>query len=202
MDGAPPDGSKQQRWLLQMLIRDNKANGIDSVARRNLIAKGTLFLIRNKDRYGVWYSTQTTINVLDSFLAALGDKQATANQILQIIVNGEVVQDVTVPPDKIDPAIVDLSGKLNAASNTVEVRGTGDAALMSQVVASHYVDWKNSDVSSINVGKSRALRLDYKCDKLAAAIMQEMPARSRPNALGIRDMVCCWPRSARRRERT
>jgi A-macroglobulin receptor binding domain/A-macroglobulin TED domain len=170
--------------VLQLLIREAEANGINSAVRKNLIAKGTLFLIKNKDRHGVWYSTQTTINVLDAFLAALGDKRSTENQTLQIVVNGEVIQNLTIPPDKIDPATVDLTGKFNNTSNTVEVRSTGETALMSQIVASHYIDWSNSDVSNISAGKSRALRLDYKCDKPAAAIMQEIACSVEAERIG------------------
>ena len=60
--------------VLQLLIRDLDASKQANATRRDLIAKGTHFLLKNKDRYGVWHSTQTTINVLDAFLAALGEK--------------------------------------------------------------------------------------------------------------------------------
>lgn len=159
--------------VLNLLIRDAAAAGAVTAARRSLIDKGTLFLIRSKDRYGVWYSTQTTINVLDAFLAALA-KKAAGDQTLNISLNGEIVQTVTVPQDKIDPVIVDLTGKLNAASNRVEIRGTGESALMSQIVASHYIDWRDSEVSKVNIGNARALKFDYKCDRQTAAIMQEI----------------------------
>jgi len=33
-----------------------------------LVRSGLLFLLKEKDRYGVWYSTQATINVLDAML--------------------------------------------------------------------------------------------------------------------------------------
>lgn len=169
---------------LNLLIRDAEAAGATTAPRRSLIDKGTLFLIRSKDRYGVWYSTQTTINVLDAFLAALGGKKTNENQTLSVVLNGETIQTVTVPPDKIDPVTIDLTGKLNAAANAVEVRATGDATLMSQVVASHYIDWKNSDASKIVAGKTRALRLDYKCDKQTAPIMQEISCSVEAERIG------------------
>src|SRR5262249_51706660 len=34
----------------------------------DLINRGLLFLLRNKDRYGVWHSTQATINTLDTLI--------------------------------------------------------------------------------------------------------------------------------------
>ena len=36
-----------------------------------LTAGAVLFLLKQKDRYGVWYSTQATINVLDALLSLL-----------------------------------------------------------------------------------------------------------------------------------
>ena len=89
--------------VLQLLIRESETSGQANAATQNLIAKGTLFLLKNKDRYGVWYSTQTTINVLDAFLAALADKKATEDQTIQVTVNGEAVQSISIPADKIDP---------------------------------------------------------------------------------------------------
>ncbi len=36
--------------------------------------------------------------------------------------------------------------------------------MMSQLVSTHYIDWKDADVSQRTVNQSRALRLDYACD--------------------------------------
>jgi CD109 antigen len=54
------------------------------------------------------------------------------------------------------------------------LNSSNNAPLMTQVVASHYIDWKDADVSSQNVNQSRALRLNYKCDKTTAAIMEDV----------------------------
>src|SRR5215204_1932675 len=53
--------------VLQLLIKTKD----QSSKTEELISRGTMFLLKSKDRYGVWYSTQTTINVLDAFLASL-----------------------------------------------------------------------------------------------------------------------------------
>ena len=45
---------------------------------------------------------------------------------------------------------------------------------MSQIVASHYIDWKDADFRARTINQSRALRLDYKCDKPNAGIMEEV----------------------------
>jgi hypothetical protein len=126
-----------------------------------LIAKATLFLLKNKDSYGVWYSTQTTINVLDAFIAALADNKTNESQSVQVLVNGEPIENLTLPPDKIDPITIDVTGKLTPLNNRVEVRGPDTASLMAQVVATHYIDWRDSESAKRTENQSRALRLDY-----------------------------------------
>jgi len=170
--------------VLQLLIRQAESADNGDAAGKDLIAKGTLFLLKNKDRYGVWSSTQTTINVLDAFLAALANNKMTEGQTVQIVVNSEPVQNLTIPADKIDPAIVDLTGKLGTGANRVEVRGSNGEAIMSQVIASHYIDWRDSDVSSKTVNQSRALRLDYKCDKSTVVIMEEVTCSVETERIG------------------
>lgn len=167
--------------VLQLLLRAGKP----AEARNAVISKGTLFLLRNKDRYGVWYSTQTTINVLDAFLAALAPVAVNAPaETVQVLVNGSVVQSLPVAPDRIEPLTLDLT--LGPASNKVEIRNTGTSSIMAQVVQAHYIDWKDSDSASVNMTGSRALRLDYKCDKTSAAIMQDITCSVEAERVGFR----------------
>lgn len=150
------------------------------------IGKATLFLLKNKDRYGVWYSTQTTINVLDAILASVSSKEGAENQKLEVLINGESVQTIETMPDRIEPVIIDLTDKLNAAGNDIEIKSTTGSPIMSQLVASHYIDWKDSEVSNVNINQSRALRLDYKCDKTNAAIMQEINCSVEAERVGFK----------------
>jgi hypothetical protein len=55
--------------VLQAFANSPKTDDADS-----LIGRGLLFLLRNQDRYGIWYSTQATINVLDA-MGALTTRQ-------------------------------------------------------------------------------------------------------------------------------
>ena len=56
-------------------------NGKDSEAKNEeMISRGLLSLLRQKDRYGVWYSTQATINVLDALTAVLSSRDTNAAQ--------------------------------------------------------------------------------------------------------------------------
>jgi hypothetical protein len=152
----------------------------------DVATKGLMFLLQNKDRYAVWYSTQTTINVLDSFLAILASDAPPQPQDLQIKVNGVALPDIPIAADRIEPVTVDLAGRLSATSNSIEVRGNANAPLMSELVATHYIDWRDSTSTNVNVGASRALRLDYKCDKPNPAIMEEVTCSIDAERIGYR----------------
>ncbi len=131
-------------------------------------AGGTLYLLQNKDRYGVWHSTQTTINVLDAFLAALATVPENRMQKVEVLLNGEVVQTTDVDAG-VEALSIDLTGRLNPTSNTLNIRSTQASALMAQVVSSHYIPWQDAPVD-----RQSDLRLDYKCDKTNVAIMSEI----------------------------
>ena len=146
-----------------------------------LTSKATIFLLKSKDRYGVWYSTQTTINVLDAFLASLSESK---NQTISVSMNGEKLKDFTVSSDQIEPLVLDLSGKL-ANANRLEIASSDDSTLMAQIVSTHYIDWKDSDISNQTVNQSRQLRLGYKCDKLAAKIMDEITCSVEAERIGF-----------------
>ena len=169
--------------MLQLLTRVAK---LESRSAGDVASKGLLFLLKKKDRYGVWYSTQTTINVLDAFLATLAGTEAGQSQSLQVAINGVALPEIAIAPDKIDPVTIDLRDKLTTSSNAIEVRGPANSTLMAQTVATHYIDWRDSQSSNTDVGTSRALRLDYKCDKGNAAIMEEVSCSVEAERIGFK----------------
>ena len=48
------------------LVLQALAKSPDSVDSTDLISRGLLFLLHNQDRYGIWYSTQATFDVLNT----------------------------------------------------------------------------------------------------------------------------------------
>lgn len=170
--------------VLQLLIKTNDRNP----KTEDLISKATMFLLKNKDRYGVWYSTQTTINVLDAFLASLSDdKNSVSRQkTIEISLNGTQVKSFAVTPEMIAPLTLDLKDKLNKSTNVLEIKSSENSSLMAQIVQSHYIDWRDADVSNRDANESRQIRLDYKCDGQTAAIMQEISCAVEAERIGFR----------------
>lgn len=154
----------------------------------NLVSRGLLFLLKNKDRYGVWYSTQTTINVLDAFLSTIGTYGAGENESTEnfsVAVNGAAPIVLKAAPDQIEPLIIDISDKLGTRKNNVEITGPPRRPIMAQVVTNHYIDWAAADASGRNVNRSRALRLDYSCNKTSIAIMDEVSCSVEAERIGF-----------------
>jgi uncharacterized protein YfaS (alpha-2-macroglobulin family) len=164
--------------VLQLLIKTKDQNP----KTEDLISKATMFLLKSKDRYGVWYSTQTTINVLDAFLASLSPSK---NQTISVSLNGEKLKDIAVSADQIEPVVLDLTGKL-ANANRLEITSSDNSKVMSQIVKTHYIDWKDAEISNRSVNDSRAIRLDYKCDKLNAKIMETVTCAVETERIGFR----------------
>lgn len=152
-----------------------------------MASRAMVFMLKNKDRYGVWYSTQTTINVLDTFVAAMENAAEAGTQTLDVIVNGTKIQTLEIGPDKLDQIIVPLDGKLAATANTIELRSTTKGSpLMAQVVANHYIDWRDADSTGRTVNQSRALELEYTCDKTDTSVMNEISCTVKAERVGYR----------------
>lgn len=164
--------------VLQLLLKTEDQN----LKTKDLISRATMFLLKAKDRYGVWYSTQTTINVLDAFLASLTESKS---QNISVSINGAKLKDFTVSAEQIEPIVLDLTGKLTNA-NRVEITSSDNSTVMSQVVKTHYVDWKDAEISSRDVNDSRAIRLDYKCDKQTAKIMETVNCSVEAERVGFK----------------
>jgi A-macroglobulin TED domain/Alpha-2-macroglobulin family/Carboxypeptidase regulatory-like domain/MG2 domain/A-macroglobulin receptor binding domain len=146
----------------------------DQGQTRELTNQGLLFLARKQDQYGVWYSGQTTWNVLNIMLeltkgSLSGDQAVEA----RIVVNGKLAKPIEIPEDKrsTGPIYLDLTNYIAAGRNKVEIQVTKPIALAgAQISADYYVPW--TSVSGREAWKpegAQALRLAVRFDKTAAS---------------------------------
>lgn len=164
----------------------------DGAKNEELVNRGLLFLLRNKDRYGVWLSTQATINVLDTLIslneADVVEPDAAGDA--EIIVNGKRAASVTMPPGGQlgNPITVDLSSFLSRGTNRVEIRRPGNAARASaQLVETHYELWEQGAAErreNFRLRNSSALRLAVSYDKPQAQIGEEVTCNVAAERIG------------------
>src|ERR1041385_4810796 len=112
--------SDSRKWVMP------KVRGPTGHSRQTL-----LFLIQNHDRYGVWYSTQATVNVLDALLSASSSSQGSGNSnSIEITINGKAAQRVTMPSDRrmMAPLYIDFSSAIINSNNQIEFHRSGSGS--------------------------------------------------------------------------
>ena len=177
-------------------------------ASGELVDRGLLFLLKNKDRYGVWLSTQATVNVLDALNAlsmlgaagAPGDKivaasqsaPAAAQQAVEVFVNGQSAGALTLPAthEPANPISLDLSRFVAVGANRIEVRrasGAGFAAT-AQLVTTYYRPWAAAAADGLHARPqdSRALNLTVGFDRTTAATGDTVTCRVAAERIGHR----------------
>ena len=152
---------------------------VDSVGNRSLIDAGSLWLLHEKDRYGVWYSGQATVDVLFALLELDSSAPAHADISFSVRVNGRRESQLIVSASNLDaPSIMDISDMVQPGDNTIEIQtGSGLLAASAQAVADYYTPWANSSApqtESTRPGNPDALRLAVKFDKTEVRAGEEV----------------------------
>ena len=151
-----------------------------------LIKSGLLYLLKHKDRYGVWLSTQATINVLDTLIALLaGDSNPAsgATSPLQVFVNGQPAASLSLPAGALSTGMVraDLSRFMRHGPNQIELRRSPGSAFASvQLVANYYVPWSETDSSrdsATQASQASGLLLSSTFNKTETEVNEEIVCR-------------------------
>jgi uncharacterized protein YfaS (alpha-2-macroglobulin family) len=167
-----------------VVVRALAAGGADPA----LIDKGLLFLMRNKDEFGIWHSTQATVRVLETLASLVGGPRGKGRKgagSAEVRVNGALVTKVAYgagsQPNR--PVTLDISKFLAAGANRVEVLADESASYATvQLVESHYVPWDSADK---NLG-SDALRYSVRFDKRDSAIGETIRVHVDAERVGFR----------------
>jgi hypothetical protein len=134
-----------------------------------------LYLLQNRDAYGVWMSGQATVRVLKALLpVAIRQLEAPSTGSFTLTVNGTSINREQAEALKVDsqlldaPRSIDLSKMLQAGANTIELVGTTDSTFANvQVTASLYIPWEpdmSGKTETTVPGKSFGFDFGYHCD--------------------------------------
>jgi hypothetical protein len=192
--------------VMQALARSSEAGAAGDAGQTGvLVSGGFLYLVQHKDRYGVWQSTQATVNVLDA-LMLLNSKQGLngrgrdsalaggAGQEAELFVNGRPAATVTLPAaDALDnPLTIDVTRFLSVGGNRVEIRRAAAASLATaQLVSTYYVPWPAAAAETVRPGEGAAgaLRLKIGFSRSEAAINSEITCRVEAGRSGYGGML-------------
>ncbi|HTM37927.1 MAG TPA: MG2 domain-containing protein [Terriglobales bacterium] len=133
---------------------------------KELTTRGLEFLIEEKDRYGAWYSTQTTVNVVEALLL-LASKETEATQAaFRILVNGSPQTLPSNMEQTLAPQVLDISQVAHPGKNTIEISGGSGKLTSIQTVQDYYVRWD----SPLATPKAGPLKLSVSCDRTHLAV--------------------------------
>lgn len=104
--------------------------------------KALTHLIRGKDAFGTWQTTQATVWALRALLAATTAFAADTDATVGVICNGEEKDDIRVRPEDSDlMRQVDCGAVVKEGRNEVRIRFEGKGTLLYQIVSRYYVPW-------------------------------------------------------------
>jgi hypothetical protein len=162
-------GELETTAVILSALRQGSAAGTQS----GLLNDALFFLMRNEDRYGIWYSGQATVRVLHALLpVAIDQMKASAQaQSFELTVNGAPLSDGNAEARRTDtrltaaPRTVDLTAMLKPGVNTLVFSTTGDASLASaEATASFYAPWHGEAATSkTQTGSDAGLDFGYSC---------------------------------------
>ena len=185
-------GRVETTALVVQALAENCNAQLSGCADRKLINGGLLFLLKQKDPHGVWYSTQATVNVLDAMLALFSQNRkgtAGGQTSADVVVNGNRVQTLQINDRFNNPITVDVSQFLRVGTNRIEITGQQGLPFASvQAVAKYYVPWQDSTPTAkpANATSKPDLRLNVKFDKTEAKINDEITCRVEAARIGFR----------------
>jgi hypothetical protein len=164
-----------------------------------LIDRGLLFLLRQQDRYGVWYSTQATVNTLDALVMLLATDSRHAPEAngaktggrAEVFVNGRLAKTLELPlgSEPSSPLTADISGFISPGSNRIEIRrAAGSARASVQIISTYYAPWARSNGTSHSKKEdsARSLRLGVSYDRSAGRAGDEITCRVEAERIGFR----------------
>jgi uncharacterized protein YfaS (alpha-2-macroglobulin family) len=142
---------------------------------QEMAGRGLQYLLAHKDRYGVWYSTQATQNVIEAMFASMPVTAGGAGATQAMIkVNGRTFKTVSLPDPKeaTGPIMLALADALEKGENKIEIVSDANAqAINATVFTSYYLPWGKSSATSeenLLTGENRALRWKVQYDRTEA----------------------------------
>ncbi|MDW8029121.1 MAG: MG2 domain-containing protein [Armatimonadota bacterium] len=108
-----------------------------------LVNKALTYLVRSKDEFGTWQTTQATIWALKAFLLAAEGAGAQVEGTLIVRVNGEKVVEWRITPKDADIVrMADASKFVRDGNNELTLEFDGKGSLLYQISTRFYLPWE------------------------------------------------------------
>jgi uncharacterized protein YfaS (alpha-2-macroglobulin family) len=152
------------------------------------VGKAITYLVKNKDAYGTWQSTQATIQALRAMLMAERGATAKTNATIDVVFNDQSISKLKVDESNSDVLqLVDLKDHTRKGNNTITLKFEGKGALLYQVVGRYFVPYAK-EVKPIPE-EPMTIKVEYDRTQLAADDIINVTATVTNNRRGRAKMV-------------
>ncbi len=151
------------------------------------VSKAVTYLVKKKDAYGTWQSTQATIQALKAMLMAERGATAKADATIDVKINQDKIATLRVDDSNSDVLqLVDLKDRTGKGAHEVELAFAGEGALLYQVVGRYYMPYKGLDVAR---QEPMSIDVEYDRTELSASDIIGVKATVENNRPGKAKMV-------------
>ncbi|MEW5869765.1 MAG: alpha-2-macroglobulin family protein [Chloroflexota bacterium] len=99
------------------------------------------YLVRQKDSYGTWYSTQATVLALKALIQSVRAGAEKVDAAVTITLNGGQQRTLRVNRENFDVVQLVAFEDANLGQNVIDIQVQGEGNLMYQVSGSYYLPW-------------------------------------------------------------
>jgi len=112
-------------------------------AHPDVANKALTYLVRNKDSFGTWSTTQATILSLKALIESAKAGEPTENVTVRVSLNGEQADLIQITPENFDVVqLVTFTDKAVKGDNSVRIEVEGKGNLMYQITSRYYIPWE------------------------------------------------------------
>lgn len=130
-------------------------------AHPDVANKALTYLVRNKDSFGTWSTTQATILSLKALIESAKAGEPTENVTVRVSLNGEEADPIQITPENFDVVqLVTFTDKAVEGDNTVCIEVEGKGNLMYQVTSRYYIPWE-----LVPPEEKKAMTIDVRYDR-------------------------------------
>jgi hypothetical protein len=141
------------------------------------VQRGLTYLVRQKDTYGTWYSTQATILSLKALIEAATKAGVAAEEgKVTVSLNGVQADPIAITKETADVVHSLVFDDVQVGDNAVEFQVEGGGNLMYQVTAEYYAPWDKLPPDEL---AGEAMTIDVSYDRTTLAVNDEITARAR-----------------------
>ena len=136
------------------------------------LANGAMtHLIKQKDSFGTWHSTQATILSLKVLLQSVRSGAENVNADVTVTLNGGQAKQLQVTPENFDVVQLLKFDDINIGrENRVEIKVQGEGSLMYQVSGSYYLPWQMLAAYPELVNEEELVTIDVDYDRTELSV--------------------------------